>query len=155
MLFVGDWFQLKPVCDSFIFKDNNTGYAPIATNMRQQNIKMFELTAVMRQDNGRTFAELLKWIHEGNLHQITVCFSWLKLTLKNMTDWKVVCIFIFKMSGLFITSNRHLSRCELRNMILKPRIVYQSQWLWMYGEHYRCLYQLMQEKLCGYKVRYI
>ena len=36
VIFVGDLFQLKPVCDSFIFKNNSTGYAPLGTNMWQQ-----------------------------------------------------------------------------------------------------------------------
>ena len=67
VIFVGYLFQLKPVCDSFIFKNNTTGYAPLATNLWQQNAKMFELTTVMRQDNGGQFAQLLNRMREGNL----------------------------------------------------------------------------------------
>ena len=67
VIFVGDLFQLKPVCDSFIFKNNSTGYAPLATNLWQQNAKMFELTTVMRQDSGGQFAQLLNRMREGNL----------------------------------------------------------------------------------------
>ena len=67
VIFVGDLFQLKPVCDSFIFKNNCTGYAPLATNLWQQNAKMFELTTVMRQDSGGQFAQLLNRMREGNL----------------------------------------------------------------------------------------
>ena len=33
VIFVGDLFQIKPVCDSFIFKNNSTGYASLATNL--------------------------------------------------------------------------------------------------------------------------
>ena len=33
VIFVGDLFQLKPVCDAFIFKNNCAGYAPLATNL--------------------------------------------------------------------------------------------------------------------------
>ena len=67
VIFVGDLFQLKPVCDSFIFKNNDTGYAPLATNLWQQNAKMFELVTVMRQDSGGQFAQLLNRMREGNL----------------------------------------------------------------------------------------
>ena len=67
VIFVGDLFQLKPVCDSFIFKNNSTGYGPLATNLWQQNAKMFELTTVMRQDSGGQFAQLLNRMREGNL----------------------------------------------------------------------------------------
>ena len=67
VIFVGDLFQLKPVCDSFIFKNNCAGYAPLATNLWQENAKMFELTTVMRQENGGQFAQLLNRMREGNL----------------------------------------------------------------------------------------
>ena len=69
VIFVGDLFQLKPVCDSFIFKNNCTGYAPLATNLWQENAKMFELTTVMRQENGGQFAQLLNRMREGNLSE--------------------------------------------------------------------------------------
>ena len=69
VIFVGDLFQLKPVCDSFIFKNNCAGYAPLATNLWQQNAKMFELTTVMRQENGGQFAQLLNRMREGNLSE--------------------------------------------------------------------------------------
>ena len=67
VVFVGYSFQLKPVCDSLIFKNNTTGYAPLATNWWQQNAEMFERTTVMGQDNGGQFAQLLNRAHEGNL----------------------------------------------------------------------------------------
>ena len=69
VIFVGDLFQLKPVCDSFIFKNNSTGYAPLAINLWQQNAKMFELTTVMRQQSGGQFAQLLNRMREGNLSE--------------------------------------------------------------------------------------
>ena len=69
VIFVGDLFQLKPVCDAFIFKNNCAGYAPLATNLWQQNAKMFELTTVMRQENGGQFAQLLNRMREGNLSE--------------------------------------------------------------------------------------
>ena len=67
VVFVGDAFQLKPVCDLLISKNNTTGYAPLATNLWQQNAEKFERTTVMGQDNGGQFAQLLNRTHEGNL----------------------------------------------------------------------------------------
>ena len=67
VIFVGDLFQLKPVCDALIFKYICAGYAPLATNLWQQNVKMFELTTVMRQENRGQFAQLLNRIREGNM----------------------------------------------------------------------------------------
>ena len=45
VIFIGDLFQLKTICDSFIFKNISTGYAPLATNPWQQNAKLFELNS--------------------------------------------------------------------------------------------------------------
>ena len=69
VIFVGNLFQLKPVCDSFIFKNNCAGYAHLASNLWQQNTMMFELTTVMRQENGGQFAQLLNRMREGNLSE--------------------------------------------------------------------------------------
>ena len=69
VIFVGDLFQLKPVCDSYIFKNNCAGYAPLATNLWRQNARMFELTTVMTQENGGQFAQLLNRMRGGNLSE--------------------------------------------------------------------------------------
>ena len=67
VIFVGDLFHLKPVCDSFVFKNNTTGYAPLATILWQQYAMMFELTTVLRRDYGGQLAQLLNRMREGNL----------------------------------------------------------------------------------------
>ena len=69
VIFVGDLFQLKPVCDTFIFKNSGSGYSPLATNLWQQNVTMFELKTVMRQDSGGQFAHLLNRMREGHLNE--------------------------------------------------------------------------------------
>ena len=47
---IGDLFQLKPVMDSFIFKENqNLEYSILAPNLWQEHFKMFELHEIMRQ----------------------------------------------------------------------------------------------------------
>ena len=66
VIFVGDLFQLQPVCDKYIFENGSSGYSPLASNLWEQNVKMFELTTIMRQDNGGQFAELPNRLREGN-----------------------------------------------------------------------------------------
>ena len=64
---IGDLFQLKPVMDSFIFKDmDNSEYGILAPNFWQENFKMFELHEIMRQRESKEFAEMLNRLREGN-----------------------------------------------------------------------------------------
>ena len=62
---VGDLFQLKPVMDSWKFKNPSKDYIPLAINLWQEHMTMFELDEIMRQ-KGREFAELLNRLREGN-----------------------------------------------------------------------------------------
>ena len=60
-----DRFQLKPVCDQWIFENSKDGYTALATNLWQQYFQMFELSEVMRQREDKDFAEILNRIREG------------------------------------------------------------------------------------------
>ena len=101
VIFVGDLFQLKPVSDSFIFKNNCAGYSPLATNLWQQNARMLSLLQwwdKKMEDNLLSYwIECVKEIYRS---QIMICLlqGFLNLILKNMLEWKAVCIFTFKMS---------------------------------------------------------
>jgi len=68
----GDLYQLPPVMDGFVFADLSsspshvTHYNALAPNLWKENFTMFELTAIMRQQDSCPFAELLARVHEGN-----------------------------------------------------------------------------------------
>ena len=64
MITVGDLFQLKPVFDKWIF-ENSYAYSALATNIWQEHSKMYELSEIMRQKDGREFAGLLNRLREG------------------------------------------------------------------------------------------
>ena len=68
-IFVGDLFQLRPVMDSWIFQFSGNGYAALATNLWEKNVRMFELTEIMRQADDKSFAELLNRLREGVITQ--------------------------------------------------------------------------------------
>jgi hypothetical protein len=63
---VGDLFQLKPVMDSYVFVQPNSGYLPLADNLWTDLFSMEELTDIMRQADNKPFAELLNRMREGN-----------------------------------------------------------------------------------------
>jgi len=68
----GDFFQLPPVMDAFIFDDLNPAsshhgdYSALAPNLWKELFTMFELTRIMRQQDSKQFAELLNRLREGH-----------------------------------------------------------------------------------------
>ena len=62
---VGDFFQLKPAIDRWIFVQNEKDYGPLATNLLREFFKTHELIIIMRQKNDKDFAELLNRLREG------------------------------------------------------------------------------------------
>ena len=56
---VGDLYPLKPVAGSWIFEDLRNDASALCPNLWQKHFKMFELTEIMRQQDGSAFAELL------------------------------------------------------------------------------------------------
>ena len=62
---VGDFYQLPPVCDRFVFR-NGRGYVPASTHLWRELFKMMELHTNMRQRSDNTYSEVLNGIRTGN-----------------------------------------------------------------------------------------
>ncbi|XP_061193259.1 uncharacterized protein LOC133201473 [Saccostrea echinata] len=56
---VGDFFQLKPVMDRWIFQDLNHAAQALANNLWKEHFCIFELDEIMRQKDDLEFAQLL------------------------------------------------------------------------------------------------
>ncbi|XP_062602358.1 uncharacterized protein LOC134264070, partial [Saccostrea cucullata] len=56
---VGDFFQLKPVMDRWIFQDLNHDAQALANNLWKEHFSIFELDEIMRQKDDIEFAQLL------------------------------------------------------------------------------------------------
>ena len=78
-LFVGDLFQLRPVMNDWIFKDLSISakeafmkknkelkYDELSKNIWKENVRMYELTEIMRQKDDQKWAKALNLIREGN-----------------------------------------------------------------------------------------
>lgn len=63
---VGDLFQLKPVMDSWIFKQRCDGLQVLGTNLWKDLFSFYELEKLMRQRDDLEFAQLLNRLREGN-----------------------------------------------------------------------------------------
>ena len=65
LITVGDLFQLKPAFDKWIFENSAICYSALASNIWTENFILFELTEIIRQKDGREFAELLNHLRGG------------------------------------------------------------------------------------------
>jgi len=62
---VGDFYQLPPVRDRFVFQ-NGKSYTQGSTHLWRELFKMIELTANMRQRNDQCYSDILNRIRTGN-----------------------------------------------------------------------------------------
>ena len=67
LIAIGDFFQLKPVFDGWIFEDQSKGISALAPNLWKELFDMHELTEIMRQKDDIEFAELLNRLRENEL----------------------------------------------------------------------------------------
>ena len=59
VIVVGDFHQMAPVRDSYVFKDNDRGYGPLATNLWTKHTQIYTLTEIMCQRGEKLFREVL------------------------------------------------------------------------------------------------
>ena len=62
---VGDFYQLPPVHDRFVFQ-NGRGYVPASTHLWRDLFTMVELHTNMRQRNDTAYSEVLNRIRTGD-----------------------------------------------------------------------------------------
>lgn len=64
---VGDFFQLKPIMDGWIFQDLKQNAQALACNLWKENFSLFELDEVMRQKDDLAFAQLLNRLRHNQM----------------------------------------------------------------------------------------
>lgn len=67
VIVLGDFRQLRPVGDGYVFMPRKNPLASIVGNHLWQNFKLYELTEIMRQKDDLVFAEALGRLAEGTL----------------------------------------------------------------------------------------
>jgi PIF1-like helicase/Helitron helicase-like domain at N-terminus/UvrD-like helicase C-terminal domain len=73
MLFFGDFNQLPPVMDKYIFESNSSNpYSYLAGSPLWQQVKLYELTQIMRQKDDLTFAIALNNLGTGQLTEVDI-----------------------------------------------------------------------------------
>ena len=64
---IGDFYQMAPVLDSYVFKDDTTDYGPLATNLWNDYMLVYTLEEIMRQRGEKQFCETLNRLRLGQL----------------------------------------------------------------------------------------
>ena len=64
---IGDIYELPPVMDSYIFKDDPYNYGPLATNLWTTYVQIFLLTKLMWQHGDHQFCEILNRLQIGEI----------------------------------------------------------------------------------------
>lgn len=64
-LAIGDLFQLRPICQSWIFDDTTDSNGLPKPNLWREHFKLYELTEIMRQRDEQVWAERLNRLREG------------------------------------------------------------------------------------------
>ena len=64
---IGDFFQMAPVRDSYIFKDDPSRYGPLAVNLWKDYFHIYSLLEIMRQHRQKQFCQILNRLRVGEL----------------------------------------------------------------------------------------
>ena len=67
VIVVGDFYQMAPVRDSYVFKDDDRGYGSLATNLCTQHMLVYTLTEIMCQRGEKLFCEVLNGLRTADL----------------------------------------------------------------------------------------
>ena len=56
---IGNFYQMKPVMDNYIFKKSGKRYTALAPNVWCDNFKIYSLTEILHQKEEKKFCEIL------------------------------------------------------------------------------------------------
>ena len=67
VIVVGDFFQMAPVRDSYVFKDDFKDYGSLSPNLWKDHFYIYALTEIMHQKDEKQFCEVLNRLRIGEL----------------------------------------------------------------------------------------
>ena len=62
---IGDFYQMKPVMDGYIFKNSGKCYTTLAPNVWCDNFKIYSLTEILHQKEEKKFCEILNCLRKA------------------------------------------------------------------------------------------
>lgn len=130
VLTVGDLFQLKPVFDSWLFKNPNTCYGALTTNLWTKYFTLFELTQIMRQKDDKQFAQLLNRLREGKHTKDDIvtlkqrCLHNMISEVNNLNPKNITHLFTTNVSvnahnnNIYTSSNTHRAQIKAIDIVI-------------------------------------
>ncbi|VDI59060.1 Hypothetical predicted protein [Mytilus galloprovincialis] len=118
---IGDLFQLRPVMDSWIFKQPSGNSTEILyKNVWKEKFMFYELTDIMRQKNDKTFAEILNRIREGNQTVEDVNFLKTRVIQSDIPEYPTFAThLLYHNKSVDMYNNKLYNECKNHKVIVK------------------------------------
>ena len=84
---IGDFYQTKPVKDTYIFKNPDSSYSALASNTWTDHFKIFTLVDIMRQHDEKEFCEVLNKLRKAQCTQANLDLFQSCIVDKNSTKY--------------------------------------------------------------------
>ena len=85
---IGDFYQMKPVMDGYIFKNCGKHYIALTPNVWCNNFKIYSLTEIMHQKEEKNFCEILNCLHKGQCTEEDDKVFQSRIVKKDSPDYK-------------------------------------------------------------------
>ncbi|XP_052075796.1 uncharacterized protein LOC127713867 [Mytilus californianus] len=118
---IGDLFQLRPVMDSWIFKQPSGNSTEILSqNVWKEKFMFYELTDIMRQKNDKIFAETLNRIREGNQTVEDVNFLKTRVIKSDIPEYPTFAThLLYHNKSVDMYNNKLYNECKNHKVIVK------------------------------------
>ena len=113
MITIGDFYQMKPVMDGYIFKNSGKCYTALAPNVWCDNLKIYSLTEIICQKEEKKFCEILNRLRKGQCTEEDNKVFELHIVKKHSQDYNFSARHIFPFANAVKQHNRNIF-CEMQ-----------------------------------------
>ena len=92
---IGDFYQMKPVKDTYIFKNPDSSYSALATNTWTDHFKIFTLVEIMRECDEKKFCEVINRLRKAQCTQANHDLFQSSIVHKNSTKYNPYVRYIY------------------------------------------------------------
>lgn len=122
ILALGDFFQLSPVGQKFVFEEPSDILARFHGNLWKDNFKLCKLTKIVRQEKDNRFGETLHRIRLGKHTDCDMELLRSRSISKNCNDYPHNSLHVFATNAQVLNHNLHKLQSLGKPIILIPAI---------------------------------
>ena len=105
---IGNFYQMKPVMDGYIFKSSGKRYTALAPNVWCDNFKIYSLTEIMHQKEEKNFCEILNHLCKGQCTEEDDKVFQSCIVKKDSPDYKFNVRHIFPFANAVAAHNQKI-----------------------------------------------